>query len=136
MSYAVLTRDRRLLFVVCLCGALSFVGCGGDDGPGKVYTVKGTDADKGNTSKWAASGTIGADGAYSLLTEKKEGAPLGWYKVSVNTNVPPSGDMQAGQPLPQPVAINPMYNDPKQSGIVFEVTESPGANAYDISLVK
>jgi hypothetical protein len=146
-----LVRGR---FIVLLTGAvLSLAGCGETSKVGKVVPVSGKvtlggqpltsgivtftpDASKGNTSTWVPSGTIGADGAYTLHTETKAGAPPGWYKVSVNTSVPPTTDVQVGQPPAKPVSINAMYNDPNKSGIAFEVTEGPAEGAYDIPLKK
>jgi hypothetical protein len=143
--------NKKFLWVVGLCAALGFAGCGDASGVGKTVPVTGKvtlggqalkvgivvftpDAGRGNTSKWVPSGMIGADGTYSLHTDTKEGAPPGWYKVSINTTVPPPGDLQPGTPPPMPVAINAMYNDPDRSGFAFEVTESPAPDAYDIPL--
>ena len=148
------TLPVRGLPVALLTGAaLLLAGCGDTSKVGKVVPVSGKvtlaaepltagmvtftpDAGKGNTSKWIASGAIGADGAYTLLTETKTGAPPGWYKVSVSTSVPPSADMHVGQTPPKPVAINPMYNDPNRSGIAFEVKEGAAPDDYVIRLKK
>ena len=93
------------------------------------------DASKGNTSKENAIGMIGADGSYSLKTNGRDGAPLGWYKVGVDPRGMPIDVPPVGQPLPKAPAINAKYQKPDTSGISIEVTESaakPGA--YDIEL--
>jgi hypothetical protein len=99
----------KLLWLACLGAALGLAGSS-EDKIGKTVPVSGKvtlggepltagvvvftpDAGKGNTSKWTASGVIGKDGTYTLQTDTKDGAPPGWYKVSINTNVPPGGDM-------------------------------------------
>jgi hypothetical protein len=154
MPKAISLHATRLLpWLVCAFLAAVLASCG-EDKIGKTLTVTGKvtlggealpsgivtftpDAEKGNKGNFNPTGTIGADGNYTLHTDTKDGAPPGWYKVSINTNMPPaSKDMKPGETPPQPVAINPNYNDPNRSGIRIEVTESPAANAYDIPLKK
>ena len=92
------------------------------------------DAGKGNTSKESAIGMIGADGTYKLVTNGRDGAPLGWYKVSVNPQGMPSGDTPPPKELPKPTAINPKYQKGDTSGISIEVKEQAPPGAYDIDL--
>lgn len=91
------------------------------------------DASKGNTSKESAIGLIQPDGTYSLVTNGRAGAPLGWYKVTVDPNAVP-GELPAGQAPPKPPAINAKYKKADTSGILIEVTENPKPGAYDIDL--
>src|SRR6516164_7128366 len=83
-------------------------GCGDHSGVGKTYPVTGKvlfnnqplvadnavvlfkpDPGKGNTSPFEPSGTVDDDGNYSLLTNGKEGAPAGWYKIIVAATAEP-----------------------------------------------
>jgi hypothetical protein len=107
------------------------------------------DEAKGNKSEFVPTGSIGADGTYTLSTPSKtgmaSGAPPGWYKVTVATMVPPGADMggqpmpQAGgkpPPMPKPVQINPMYTSPTATDLAVEVVPSPPAGAYDLKVKK
>src|SRR6266851_143305 len=121
----------KLLWAACLCGAMGLVGCGGprlEPVTGKV-TVNGSpltaglvtfapDASKGNTTNLAALGKIGEDGSYTLTTDGKSGAPAGWYKVSVSTDIPPT-DAGTGTPAAS-IKLNPLYKNPETSGLAFE----------------
>jgi hypothetical protein len=89
------------------------------------------DDSKGNKAKKVPSGTIQSDGTYKLQTDQKDGAPVGWYKVTVV----PSNYAAAGAP---PVKAPPPYFSDFQSlaktPLVIEVKESAPAGAYDIKL--
>jgi hypothetical protein len=105
------------------------------------------DSGKGNNSKESAFGFIDHDGSYTLTTNGRDGAPLGWYKVSVDPlgmpkEFPPSagntpivipkkespGAASKGPP------INPKYKSAETSGISVEVKENASPGAYDIEL--
>jgi hypothetical protein len=103
--------------VVFLVACVAFTGCSGSSA--KLYPVKskvtvdgadlkaGTvmfvpDTAKGNTNKASASSKIGADGTYSLLTEGKDGAPLGWYKVTIVTEMPGMAASKPDVAQPEP----------------------------------
>ena len=92
------------------------------------------DAGKGNTSKESAIGMIGADGTYKLITNGRDGAPLGWYKVSVTSQAMPGADTPSAKNMPKPVPINPKYQKSDTSGISKEVKEQAPPGAYDIDL--
>jgi len=92
------------------------------------------DASKGNSSKESAIGMLKEDGSYSLVTNGRDGAPLGWYKVSVNPLAMPTEMPPAGKPLPKPPAIDPKYQKGDSSGISIEVKEQAPPGAYDIDL--
>jgi hypothetical protein len=127
---------------------LLVVGCGG--GPklvkvqGKVYvdghlvegseTVKGyvvfhPDQSKGNKTQEVVQGTIGADGTYNVFTRDKEGAPLGWYKVTVDL-----ADTKADDPYFYKARIDQKYLEKDKSELVFEVVENPEPGRYDLKL--
>ena len=145
--------DRgRLWLVVLSAGAvLTAAGCGKKSAVGKVFPVSGKvllghdplpsgvvvfapDSSKGNSAKAFPVGTIGADGTYTLTTDAKKGAPLGWYTVTISTDVPPSGDVT--KVPPRVVTINQKYKDTATSGLVYEVKESPQPGEYDIKVTK
>ena len=140
---------RAASFVALVTVIAVTVGCKEPPAPtfpvsGKVtYQKKGLpsgtviftpDAAKGNKSKESPFGMIGPDGTYSLTTNGRDGAPLGWYKVAVNPQSMPKEMPPLGQPMPNPPAINPKYQKADTSGISIEVTDPPKPGAYDIEL--
>jgi hypothetical protein len=134
-------------------------GCGDKSGVGKVVPVSGKvtvaaqpltagtvtfvpDAAKGNTSKFQPFGMLDKNGKYQLHTEGKEGAPPGWYKVTISTMVPPgsevpapskSGENKMAEPS---VNIDPKYISAETTPISLEVKEDSNAGDYDIKLIK
>jgi hypothetical protein len=119
------TRPGRLSLIV---GALflAVAGCGTTDDIGPTLPVSGTvtvdgkkldegavvfvpDDTKGNKAKVSAQSAV-KDGSYTLTssssTFNKVGAPAGWYKVTIKTEVP----MGAGSGK---VAADPKTVDPK-----------------------
>ncbi len=124
----------------------SLAGCG-SDGP-KLVPVSGKvtigdkplstgsvlfkpDGAKGNTSTRDIFGHIKEDGTYTLVTGKKEGAPLGWYKVAIQASEPvdPNNVRAAPKSL-----VNKKYTKPETSGLSVEVVDSPAEGAYDLKL--
>jgi len=158
-----LSRSARLAAASALLAALALaVGC--SSGP-TLYPVSGKvmlannqplssgqitfvpDESKGNKAKFSPTGSIGSDGAYTLTTDGKSGAPLGAYKVAIRTDTPGMGMGMSGtqvDPNPKNPAlalqggsgpkINPKYKDAASSGITKEVVASPSADQYDIKL--
>lgn len=130
------------LYLIAL-SALLLIGCG--PGPSeKLYPVKGTVTIDGaplpagtvtlfrggDTAGPLISGSIGADGTYSLQTEDKAGAPKGDYQVAVFASI-------AKDSTSPPEELAPArYNDPTKSGLKITVSESPPAGAYDLQLTK
>jgi hypothetical protein len=92
------------------------------------------DSAKGNNSKESAMGWFEPDGSYSLKTNGRDGAPLGWYKVVVDPAGMPKEFPAAGAAAPKPVAIDAKYKKAATSTISKEVTETPKPGAYDIEL--
>jgi len=138
------------LFIALVVGMVALAGCDSRPPPTPCFPVTGSvtlnkkplatgtvkfapDASKGNTSKESAIGLIQPDGKYSLVTNGRSGAPLGWYKVTVEPTAVP-GELPAGQAPPKPAAINAKYKKAETSGILIEVTENPKPGAYDIDL--
>lgn len=134
--------------LVCIGFSLILLGC--SDRPRQLVPVKGRvlvgdrplrqgivtfypDVEKGNTGKFAPKGIIQEDGSYVLKTMGKEGAPVGWYRVTITTGVPPSGAAPSG-PSAVPVRINPRYNDPAKTPLVVEVVSTAQPDAYDFKV--
>jgi len=83
------------------------------------------DTSKGNTAKVSPTGSIGSDGSYTVSTEGKPGAPAGWYKVTVMTNMPGSE--------PSTVKLDPIYSDPARTNLAVEVT-TDSSKTYDVPI--
>src|SRR5262245_36449468 len=85
------------------------------------------DNEKGNTHRVACIGRANS-GKYDLTTAAMQnfdngpGAPLGWYKVYLDTSVPGAEDLK----------IHAKFKDMNKTPILIEVVESPAAGAYDI----
>ncbi len=89
------------------------------------------DRDKGNKEKREPRATISSDapGRYQLSTDNQEGAPAGWYKVTVYAHKPGSGSTSPPEWL-----VAPKYGDEKTSGLSVEVTKEARSGAYDLKL--
>jgi hypothetical protein len=152
-----ISRTAGALVLLALSTVL-VSGCGSATEPvypvtGKV-TLKGTpltagivtflpDEAKGNKTKLSPTGQIGADGTYKLTTDNRTGAPLGWYKVIVNTEVPgmsmttPDPTRPGVAPGPaKSVQVDPKYRDALKTDLHFEVVASPGPDVYDLKLLR
>jgi hypothetical protein len=144
MAMKMIGHGRLLAAVLCALGLIPLLGCG-DGGPKRV-SVSGTvtldgkpinggilsfspDASKGNTARASCSAPI-MEGRYELQTsgvlrsETGSGAPLGWYKVTVRTNLP-------GQPK---IEVNNKYRDHDKTPLSIEVVDNPEPGHYDIKL--
>jgi hypothetical protein len=91
------------------------------------------DKSKGNTSAHEPYGEIDADGNYKLRTGKKEGAPVGWYRVAVFAGEPVEVGNLSGQAK---WYANPKYAAAESSGLTIEVVEQPAPGAYDLKLTE
>jgi len=105
--------------------------------PSGVVTFS-PDESKGNTEKGAPVGTV-TDGRY----EVKGGVPLGWYKVTVNTMMPPPATdtmSPGGKPPAMPSAnaprINQKYLTPASTDLSVEVVENAAPDRYDLKLTR
>jgi|SRR5262245_21134234 len=141
-------RLFRHIGVYCIASA-AFFGCGAGGGEkltpviGKV-TVNDAplttgsvtfhpDAAKGNSTPHIPVGMIDAQGNYKLMSATMEGAPLGWYKVTVASQEP----IDPNNPYAPPKhLISPKYGVPGTSGLAAEVVASPTPGAYDFKLAK
>ena len=78
-------------------------------------------------------GTIDGQGNYKLMTATQEGAPLGWYQVTVSAQEP----IDPQNPYAPPKhLIDPKYSDVNSSGLAIEVVATPAAGSYDLKLAK
>jgi hypothetical protein len=139
MRTAGLCCFRRLGVLLVVAAVLGVPGC--DQGPRRFsvsgqVTLNGVPLSAGTVSfvgqgnaagKGLIAGTI-KDGAYSVTTDGKGGAPLGTYKVTVVTQFP-------GAPADAPV-INPLYADPVKTPLKVTVVENPEPGVYDLKLTK
>jgi len=146
--------------VAGLCLLLAGVGCG-KQGGAKLYPVEGkilsggkpvtvgviTFYPQNKDTKEKPMATITPEGTYKITTNGKEGAPLGRYKVTVSTMVPPGSDVPAPSstpikkdkgPRPQgsTVPVNFRYLSPDSSPLTIEVVADPQSGAYDLKLIQ
>jgi hypothetical protein len=89
------------------------------------------DLQKGNTEKREPRAIIASDvpGAYSLRTDNQEGAPAGWYKVTVFALKSATGTVRPPEWL-----ADQKYTDEKTSGLSVEVVQDAKSGAYDFDL--
>jgi hypothetical protein len=150
-------RGLPLLLFAFLFGCLAS-GCGDDSGVGRTVPVTGMvtidnvpltakstvvlfkpDASKGNTSSFEPTGTVDADGNYTLKTRGKNGAPSGWYKVVVTAHEgsPPQHPKSPREHHPVVKSLIPVkYGQEKTSDLSIEVVENPTPGAYDLKLTR
>jgi hypothetical protein len=144
MAREFLRRGRFLAAILCVLGLIPLVGCRGGS---RRVSVSGTvtlagkpvneglvsfspDASKGNTARVSCTAPI-KDGRYELKStgvlksETSSGAPLGWYKVTVNTIM---GKLKS--------EIPDRYTNPTQTPLSIEVVDKPEPGHYDIKLEK
>src|SRR5262249_56616160 len=124
---------RRPLAVVFVA-AVALTGC--SSGPklvkveGKVYvddalvqtgpTVTGyvvfhADAARGNTNLEDTKAEIGPDGTYTVYTQDKDGAPVGWYFVTVDLARTNPNDPYEYKPI-----VSERYLDKPKSRLAFD----------------
>src|SRR4051812_41535360 len=143
-------RSWRLISRVAFCGIVCAGIFGCSSGGTKLTPVAGKvtvdgaplatgsvtfhpDAAKGNNTPHIPVGSLDAQGNYKLVSATKDGAPLGWYKVTVSAQEP----IDPKNPYAPPKhLINPKFSDASTSGLEIEVVVSPPAGAYDIKLAK
>ena len=134
---------RRSCLVAVL--AVGLAGCG-DSGPrlvqvqGRVTLTDGSpvkyghvilhpDAAAGNKSQEVCQGTI-QDGAYTIHTGARAGAPLGKYRVSIEA----AAELDVKNPYFTEWFADEKYINPDTSGLTMEVAENPEPGRYDFKL--
>jgi hypothetical protein len=157
-NVAARTVPRVPLFLGALLLAIPALGCGDASGVGRTVPVAGKvilqdapltakttivlfkpDASKGNTSPFEPTGTVDAEGNYTLTTKGKKGAPPGWYKVIVTAREE-AAPVHAKTPKQHRPAVRSLlpakYGQAETSGLSIEVVENPAPGAYDLKLSK
>jgi hypothetical protein len=141
---------------LALLGALAASGCGDASGVGRTVPVSGKltlddvpwtakttivlfqpDGSRGNSSLFTPTGTVDAEGNYTMTTQAKKGAPPGWYNVVVTAReeAAPVHPKTPQQRRPVASSLLPArYGVAETSGLSIEVVESPGPGAYDLKL--
>jgi hypothetical protein len=156
MSAVLFFPSRRLFLLISVSVAgIPALGCGDSSGVGPTFPVAGKvtlndapvtakttivlfkpDASKGNASPFQPTGTVDADGVYTLKTEGKKGAPPGWYKVVVTARED-SPTVHPNNPKDHPASkslVPAKYGDATTSPFSVEVVEKPQPGAYDLKL--
>jgi hypothetical protein len=89
------------------------------------------DPDKGNKEKREPRATISSDrpGVYQLTTGNRDGAPAGWYKVTIHALEPDASSVRPPRWL-----AHPRYADVKTSGLSVEVKQEASGVTWDIDL--
>ncbi len=89
------------------------------------------DAAKGNTSMNEPRGKLDENGTYRLhLRKDREGAPPGWYKISVSAQ-----KLRDSKDIYSYASVIPAkYANPQTSGVAVQVVENAAPGAYDIAL--
>ena len=148
---------RPVLLSACplLC-ALLVAGCGDSRGVGRLYPVTGKiahnggpltvpttmvlfkpDASRGNASQFEPAGTVDEEGNYTVLTEGKEGAPLGWYKIIVTATSTELEMLHGKRDHPRPKSLLPAkYGQAKTTDLAVEVVANPTPGVYDLKLTR
>jgi hypothetical protein len=141
--------------VTAMFFALLASGCGDSSGVGKTVAVTGkvtlddvpvtvtntivlfkADAGRGNTCPFEPAGTVDAQGNYRVVTNGKDGAPTGWYKVIVTATEPRSADEKGPRNhRPGPRSLLPAkYGQAATTTVAIEVVDNPASSAYDVKL--
>ncbi len=123
------------------------VGCGRDVGPplipvtGKV-TINGQPASEGgvvfrdmNHAMVQLIGAIESDGKYSIMYNRRLGAPPGKYRVTVLVTETKKGPDGKPTGLPRTLS-NSKFSDPKKTPLEVEVKEGAAPEAFNLAVTK
>jgi hypothetical protein len=136
---------RRKTFVVALVCACLAAPLGGCDGVKRVPVTGAVTLDgqplqggvllfhpnesKGNTNRASCTGPV-KNGRYTLVTsgvtrdETGQGAPLGWYKVTLINDLPGTPEIK----------VHPKYLKPETTPLEIEIVDDPKPGAYDLEM--
>jgi hypothetical protein len=132
--------SMRLCLVLCL-GVALLGGCGRGGAQSEVagtVTLDGKPIGPGwieftsPEKKMSASGTINADGSYSLVGNPKTGLAAGKYQVALEVREAPANANPSDRPPPGKLLIPEKYGLGTTSGLEFEI--AAGANKIDVPL--
>jgi hypothetical protein len=129
-----------VLFGLASLACVFVAGCGGptlysvegdvvvDDKPlAKGRVVLWPDSGKGNTFTGQPSGEV-ENGKFKIMTEGRNGAPAGWYKVTVTSaDIPDSSKATTTSS-----AIGPDYREAGKTPLKLEVVSNPEAGRYKL----
>ena len=131
---------RRTCGSCCLAVLLALIGCSKYES--SVYGLVKLDGEllDHGTVKFAptepgpaAYGMIDDDGKYQMNTGRESGLAAGEYRVTVACTEETASTWEGpGPPPPGKPIVPPWYNDPRMSGLKFEVT--PGRNEINLEL--
>jgi hypothetical protein len=91
------------------------------------------DTAKGNATQAIPEGEIDAEGRYELYTGKSQGAPPGWYRVTVFSEKPEEINRGVNGPTP---LYNEKFERADRTELHVEVKESASQDAYTLHLTK
>ncbi len=94
------------------------------------------DKAKANTSVLDAVGKIDEQGAYSLVTMGRPGAPPGWYKVVVTAfaGTPQHPKTVRDRGIVVRSLLPAKYGSVATTDLAVQVVENPASGAYDLKL--
>jgi hypothetical protein len=89
----------------------------------------------GNATLHHPTGRIAADGTFKLLTNGREGAPAGQYKVLIfsDANAEP-GTNRSAHPQPPKWRVNAKYTTEGGTDLKADVVAAPTAGRYDFAV--
>jgi hypothetical protein len=130
---------RERLSMLIVLGVV--IGCSGTNQESEVsgtVTLDGTAIGPGVVvfapieGKTPATGTIDANGSYSLKTSREAGLAAGKYRASVSIREMPANVKPGDRPPPGKLLIPEKYELSTTSGLEYDVV--PGSNTIDIAL--
>jgi hypothetical protein len=144
MSAAFPVRPARAAALLLVPLLLALAGCGGNPAVSGKVTLGGSpleggsvtfhpDTARGNNAGELFVGQIGPQGTYKLVGRDKEGAPPGWYRVTVNYSVAPDPKDATAKPR---ALIHKKYIDPNTTPLSIEVKSGAAPGAYDLTVSK
>jgi hypothetical protein len=152
MPQSIPSRNFCAPLVLLLAGLLTcaIAGCGG--GGEELLSVSGTvkngsevlktgsvtlhpDETKGNKTTSRPRAEVAEDGTYTLYTMGEEGAPAGWYKVTVAAEAPRPENAEGADLYAPPVyLVREDYTAVETTPLTLEVKADAPEGHYDISL--
>lgn len=130
---------RERLSILIVLGVV--IGCNGTNQESEVsgtVTLDGTAIGPGVVvfapieGTTPATGTIDANGCYSLKTSREAGLAAGNYRASVSIREMPANVKPGDRPPPGKLLIPEKYELSTTSGLEYDVV--PGSNTIDIAL--
>jgi len=139
------TPRVQLAWLACLALA-ALAGCGPSEPPlvevkGKV-TIDGRPATEGGVVFRDVSnavvqliGAIEPDGTYSMMYNRRRGAPPGKYRVTVLVTETKKGPDGNPTGLPRTLS-NSKFSDPNKTPLEIEVSEGAPPEKYDLAVTR